>query len=96
MGYGISFFFWCKHGCSIINILGCSVLGALDRGRVDQPNLEKIRKTGAEDNYFFLNRQGRYDHAVGGGLWRNVRCSEFEDIEELYKYDGTKKCPALF
>ncbi len=29
----------------------------------------------------------------GGGLWRNVRCSEFEDIEELYKYERNEEMP---
>lgn len=93
MGYGYRFSLGVNTDVHH-NILGCSVLGALDRGRVDQPNLEKIRKTGVENNTFFLNRQGDMIMPSGGGLWRNVRCSEFEDIEELYKYEGNKELPA--
>jgi hypothetical protein len=49
-----------------------------------------MRKTGAEDNYFFLNKMGDIE-LPGGGMGTRVWCKNFEDREELYKYDRNEE-----
>jgi hypothetical protein len=87
MGYGYRYMTGVNtdvHHC----IIGTSVLAGLDRTRVDTtPADAKKRKTGAEDNAFFLNRKGDLYIAVGAGAVKNVWAKEFEDFEELYKYE---------
>ena len=86
MGYGYRFMTGANtdvHHC----IIGLSVLAGLDRTRVDTTPADAAkRKTGAEDNAFFLNRKGDLYLAVGGGQLKNIWVKNFEDREELYKY----------
>ena len=72
------------HHC----IIGTSTLGGLDRARIENSkDHEKMKKTGAENNAFFLNTQG--DLVLpGGAKWLLIRAKDFEDREELYKYEG--------
>ena len=87
MGYGYRFMTGANtdvHHC----IIGCSTLAGLDRTRVDSTPADAAkRKTGAEDNAFFLNRKGDLYTAAGGGQMLTVWAKQFEDREELYKYD---------
>jgi hypothetical protein len=69
------------HHC----IIGLSTRAGLDRTRTETPANEKVRKTGAEDNYFFLNKMGDLE-LPGGGMGTRVWCKNFEDRTELYKY----------
>jgi hypothetical protein len=66
----------------------------LDRARIENSkDHEKMKKTGAENNAFFLNTQG--DLVLpGGAKWLFVRAKNFEDREELYKYEGNAELPA--
>ena len=87
MGYGYRYMTGANtdvHHC----IIGLSTLTGLDRTRVDTTPADAAkRKTGAEDNAFFLNRKGDlYVHA-GGVAVMPVRVKQFEDREELYKYE---------
>jgi hypothetical protein len=87
MGYGYRYMTGANtdvHHC----IIGGSVLAGLDRTRVDATPADAAkRKTGAEDNAFFLNRKGDLYTAVGGGQMTFVQSKNFEDREELYKYE---------
>ena len=78
------------HHC----IIGCSTLGGLDRTRVEsKADIEKKKQTGAEDNAFFLNKQGDLVLPSGGGKWTLVWAKGFEDREELYKYERNAELP---
>jgi hypothetical protein len=87
MGYGYRF----MTGASTDvhhNIIGGSALAGLDRTRVDTTPADAAkRKTGAEDNAFFLNRKGDLYIASGGGQMLTIWAKNFEDREELYKYE---------
>ena len=87
MGYGFRFMTGVStdvHHC----IIGLSTMAGLDRTRVDTTPADAAkRKTGAEDNAFFLNRKGDLYIASGGGMMLNVWSKNFEDREELYLYE---------
>jgi hypothetical protein len=72
------------------NIIGLSCRAGLDRTRTETPANEKLRKTGVEDNYFFLNKMGDLE-LPGGGKGIRVWCKNFEDREELYKYERNEE-----
>ena len=94
MGYGYRFM---NNASSDVHhsIIGCSTLGGLDRTRVETtPAIEKKKQTGAEDNAFFLNKQGDLVLPSGGGKWTLVWAKGFEDREELYKYERNIELPA--
>lgn len=87
MGYGFRFMNNVHsdvHHC----LIGCSTFAALDRARVQSRAAdEKKKQTGAENNAFFLNKQA--DMALpGAGKFERVWAKDFEDREELYKYEG--------
>ena len=87
MGYGYRFMTGANTDAHH-NIIGCSTLAGLDRTRVDSTPADAAkRKTGAEDNAFFLNRKGDLYTAAGGGQMLTVWAKQFEDREELYKYE---------
>ncbi|AEF80721.1 right-handed parallel beta-helix repeat-containing protein [Leadbettera azotonutricia] len=72
------------------NIIGLSHRAGLDRTRTETPANETKRKTGAEDNYFFLNKMGDIE-LPGGGMGTRVWAKNFEEREELYKYDRNEE-----
>ena len=86
MGYGYRFMTGVNtdvHHC----IIGASTFAGLDRTRMDTPENEKKRETGSEDNFFFLNKKGDLTLPSQGGLYLTVWAKNFEDREELYKYE---------
>ncbi len=75
------------------NILGCSNLGALDRGPVSSNAAEEEQRiTSAENNYFFMNK-GDIVLPSGGGKWLYVAAESFEDVEQLDGYEGNLQLP---
>jgi len=88
MGYGYRFM--TGVNTDVTNcIIGLNAFAGLDRTRVDTTPADAAkRKTGAENNAFFLNRNGDLYIAAGGGSMLTVWCKQFEDREELYKYEG--------
>ena len=90
MGYGYRFMTGVNsdvHHC----IIGASTFAGLDRTRTDTPDNEKKRKTGSEDNFFFLNKKGDLTLPSQGGLYLTVWAKNFEDREELYKYERNQE-----
>lgn len=75
------------------NIFGCSVMAALDRGRVRTPAEEAKRTTSAYNNAFFMNHA---DLALpsGGGKWLFVPAAQFEEVEQLEQYEGNTELSA--
>ncbi len=73
------------------NIFGCSDFAALDRGYVDaDKSKEAQRKTSAWDNLFFNNLEA--DLALPGlGKFLRVFARQFEDVEQLIKYEGNRE-----
>ena len=91
MGYGYRFMTGANTDV-YNNVIGCSTLAGLDRTRTDSTPADAAkRKTGAENNMFFLNKKGDYYTAAGGGQMLTVWAKQFEDREELYKYEGNKE-----
>ena len=88
MGYGYRF----MTGANTVVrncLIGTSAFAGLDRTRVDSNAADAAkRKTGAENNAFFLNRRGDYYAAAGGVSMVNVWAKDFEDREELDPYKG--------
>ena len=94
MGYGYRYMNN-AHSDVHHSIIGCSTLGGLDHTRVEsKADIEKQKQTGAEDNAFFLNKQGDLVLPSGGGKWTLVWAKGFEDREELYKYERNIELPA--
>ena len=91
MGYGVRFML---NAVVLIDkcLLGCSTLGAMDRGRVESGPGAAERaakhKTGAKDSAFFLNRDGADLILPGGAGWKRIPAAKFEDCEELDPYEG--------
>lgn len=74
------------------NIFGCSNYGALDRTYIDaDKNKEAKRVTSAWNNLFFGNRNGDLVLPSGGGGWTYVLAKNFEDAEQLAKYDDNRE-----
>lgn len=94
MGYGYRYMNN-AHSDVHHSIIGCSTLGGLDHTRIETLAAnEKKKQTGAEDNAFFLNKQGDLVLPSGGGKWTLVWAKGFEDREELYKYERNVELPA--
>lgn len=96
MGYGYRFMNGVDtdvHHC----IIGCSTFAGLDRTYTESKDKEAIRKTGAENNLFFLNRQADLT-LPGGGMFLRIWADQFEDVEQLYKYEGNRSItdPKIF
>ena len=91
MGYGVRFML---NAVVLLDkcLVGCSTLGAMDRGRVESGPGAKERaakhKTGAKDSRFFLNRDGGDLILPGGAGWKRIPAAQFEDCEELDPYEG--------
>lgn len=80
------------------NIIGCTIMAALDRGHVDSDKKkEAARVTTATNNIFFLNKQA--DLMIpGGGQFMRIWAKDFEDVEQLAEVEGNKtlKDPSVF
>lgn len=101
MGYGFRYMTGIKTVNVYNNIFGCSNLGALERTFFDSnAQKESQRETNAYDNLFFCNRNNMTDRAAdlvlpsGGGKWLFLAAAQFEDAEQLKKYEGNKEMPA--
>ncbi|MCL1926472.1 MAG: right-handed parallel beta-helix repeat-containing protein [Syntrophorhabdaceae bacterium] len=88
MGYGYRF----MTGVNTIVrncIIGTSVLAGLERTRTDSTAADAAkRKTGAENNAFFLNRKGDLYTFAGSNQMLTVWAKNFEDREEIDPYQG--------
>ena len=74
------------------NVFGCSNYGALDRAYVDaDKSKEAKRVTSAWDNLFFGNRNGDLVLPSGGGGWTFVLAKNFEDVDQLVKYENNRE-----
>jgi hypothetical protein len=74
------------------NIIGCSNYGGLDRAYVDADKTkESKRVTSAWDNLFFGNRNGDLVLPSGGGGWTFVLAKNFEDVNQLAKYENNRE-----
>ena len=87
MGYGYRYM--TGANTDVTNcLIGLNAFAGLDRTRVDTTPADAAkRKTGAENNAFFLNRKGDLYIASGGGQMLTIWAKNFEDREELYKYE---------
>jgi hypothetical protein len=97
MGYGYRFMTGCNHYLNN-NIIGLSIFAGIDRTRVDSDRAkETARITTAENNIFFLNKQGDLT-LPGGGMFLRVNAEDFSDVAELAKSGGNKSLndPAAF
>ncbi|MCL1974235.1 MAG: DUF1565 domain-containing protein [Bacteroidetes bacterium] len=97
MGYGYRYMPGANHYVTH-NIIGLSIFSGLDRGHSDSNKaIEAKRVTTAQNNLFFLNKQG--DLALpGGGMFLMVWVDQFEDVDQLAKADGNKSLtdPTVF
>jgi len=74
------------------NLFGCNYFGALDRGHFDSnSSREKLRINNAYDNLFFANRMGDICLPSGGGLWNWQFAKNFEEVEQLNRYEGNRE-----
>lgn len=91
MGYG--FRYMTRINCNVYdNIFGCNYYGALDRGRVDSDlKHDQGRETSAYDNLFFANTMGDICLPSGGGRWQWMNAKDFEEVEQLVKYEGNRE-----
>ena len=74
------------------NIIGCSNYGGLDRAYVDaDKSKEAKRVTSAWNNLYFGNRNGDMVLPSGGGGWTFVLAKNFEDVNQLTKYENNRE-----
>ncbi len=74
------------------NIIGCSNYGALDRSYVDADKAKETKRvTSAWNNLFFGNRNGDLVMPSGGGGWTFVLAKNFEDVDQLVKYENNRE-----
>ena len=87
MGYGFRYATR-SNGYVTNNIIGLSIFGGLDRARIDADKTrEAQRKSTAENNVFFLNKQGDLN-IPGGGMFMRISVENFEDVEQLTTVGG--------
>jgi len=97
MGYGFRYGTR-TNGYVTNNIIGLSIFGGLDRAKMDADKArEGQRKSTAENNVFFLNKQGDLN-IPGGGKFMRISADQFDDVEQLTKAGGNKVLtdPAAF
>lgn len=88
MGYGFRFMTGIDANV-YNNIFGCADFAALDRTYVDaDKSKEAARKTSAWDNLFFSNIEADLTLPSGGGKFMRIFASQFEDVDQLIKYEG--------
>ena len=91
MGYGFRYMTRMNYDV-YDNIFGCNYYGALDRTRFDSDlKRDKIRVTNAFNNLFFANTMGDICLPSGGGLWNFQFAKNFEEVEQLEKYEGNRE-----
>lgn len=74
------------------NIFGCTNFGALDRSYSDADKAKEAKRvTSAWDNLFFGNRNGDMVLPSGGGGWTFVLAKNFEDVNQLTKYEKNRE-----
>lgn len=74
------------------NIIGCSNYGGLDRSYIDADKTKEAKRvTSAWNNLFFGNRNGDLVLPSGGGGWTYVLAKNFEDAEQLVKYENNRE-----
>ena len=74
------------------NIIGCSNYGGLDRSYVDADKTKEAKRlTSAWNNLFFGNRNGDMVLPSGGGGWTYVLAKNFENIDQLVKYENNRE-----
>ena len=94
MGYGLRYMTRMNYDVHD-NIFGCNYYGALDRTRFDSDlKRDKIRETNAFDNLFFANTMGDICLPSGGGKWNFQFAKNFEEVEQLTKYEGNREVNA--
>jgi hypothetical protein len=94
MGYGFRYMTRMNYNV-YDNLFGCNYYGALDRTRFDSDlKRDKLRKTNAYNNLFFANRMGDICLPSGGGLWNFQPAKNFEEVEQLVKYEGNREVNA--
>lgn len=73
------------------NIFGCNDFSGLDRTYVDSDkSKEAARKTSAWENLFFNNIEADLT-MPGAGKFMRVFARQFEDVEQLIKYEGNRE-----
>jgi len=91
MGYGFRYMTRMNYDV-YDNIFGCNYYGALDRTRFDSDlKRDKIRVTNAYNNLFFANTMGDICLPSGGGKWNFQFAKNFEEVEQLTKYEGNRE-----
>ena len=94
MGYGFRYMTGMNYNVHD-NLFGGNFYGALDRTRFDTDlKREKIRVTNAYDNLFFANRMGDICLPSGGGIWNFQYAANFEEVEQLTKFEGNREVNA--
>ena len=74
------------------NIIGCTNFGGLDRAYVDADKAKEAKRvTSAWNNLFFGNRNGDMVLPSGGGGWTFVLAKNFEDVNQLTKYENNRE-----
>ena len=97
MGYGFRYGTR-TNGYVTNNIIGLSIFGGRDRAKMDADKArEAQRQSTAENNVFFLNKQGDLN-IPGGGKFMRISADQFDDVEQLTKAGGNKVLtdPAAF
>jgi hypothetical protein len=98
MGYGYRYMTGNINHYVSNNIIGLSIFAGIDRTRSESDKAkDAARITTAENNIFFLNRNGDLT-LPGGGLYMRVNVEDFADVEQLAKSGGNKSMtdPAIF
>ena len=98
MGYGYRFMTGNINHYLNNNIIGLSIFAGIDRTRSESDRArEAARITTAENNIFFLNRNGDLT-LPGGGMFMRVNVEDFSDVEQLAKSGGNRSMtdPAVF
>jgi hypothetical protein len=98
MGYGYRYMTGNINHFLNNNIIGLSSFSGIDRTRSESDKAkDAARITTAENNIFFLNKQGDLT-LPGGGMFLRVNVEDFADVEQLAKSGGNKSMtdPAIF
>jgi hypothetical protein len=94
MGYGFRYMTAMNYDVHD-NIFGGNYYGALDRTRFDSDKAKEAKRiTNAFDNLFFANRMGDICLPSGGGKWNFQYAKNFEEVEQLQKYEGNREVNA--
>ena len=97
MGYGFRYGTR-TNGYVTNNIIGLSIFGGLDRARLDADKAREAQRVcTAENNIFFLNKQGDLN-LPGSGKFMRIDVEDFGDVSQLNAVSGNKALtdPATF